>query len=81
MKLKFIIIIPEKNKKKKININCFLFHLFSCCVKNFKKNKNVLFLKAASNMFSEKMDIYNIFKTIINIPKIENEKEKLTITD
>ena len=32
-------------------------------------------------MFSEKMDIYNIFKTIINIPKIENEKEKLTITD
>ena len=72
---------PREEQKKKININCFLVHLFSCCVKNFKKNKNVLFLKAASNMFSEKMDIYNIFKTIINIPKIENEKEKLTITD
>ena len=67
------------NLKKNVEVNCLLTHICSCCLKCFKKNDDISFLKKATEMFSERLDIYNLFHIIINISKKEKEIDALTI--
>ena len=67
------------NTNKNVKINFLLTHLFSCYIKCFKKNENISFLEKANEMFAEKLDIYNLFHIIINIPKNENKIDALRI--